>query len=106
MKKQVLLPLYLITTVLLTGCVASGPSVGDYAIGDDSAAIKGGRNKASAQLTKAELDQHRRQRTNVSEELDLEAKKRQNSQEKVNGGLRTANGFLNVLGNIRGVGGF
>ena len=106
MKEQVLLPLSLVTAVLLTGCVASGPSVGDYAIGDDSAAIKGGRNKASAQLTKAELDQHRRQRTNVSEELDLEAKKRQNSQEKVNGGLRTANGFLNVLGNIRGVGGF
>jgi hypothetical protein len=97
MKKQVLLPLSLVTAVLLTGCVASGPSVGDYAIGDDSAAIKGGRNKASAQLTKAELDQHRRQRTNVSEELDLEAKKRQNSQEKVNGGLRTVGGILNIM---------
>ena len=97
MKKQVLLPLSLVTAVLLTGCVASGPSVGDYAIGDDSAAIKGGRNKASAQLTKAELDQHRRQRTNVSEELDLEAKKRQNAQEKVNVGLRTVGGILNIM---------
>ena len=29
-----------LVTVMLTGCVASGPSVGDYAVGDDSAAIK------------------------------------------------------------------
>lgn len=69
-----------------------------YAIGDDSAAIKGGRNKASAQLTKAELDQHRRQRTNVSEEMDLEKQKRRNSQEKVNGGMNTAAGALGLLG--------
>jgi hypothetical protein len=96
MKKQLLITV--LAATLLGGCVASGPSVGDYAIGDDSAAIKGGRNKASAQLTKAELDQHRRQRTNVSEELDLEKQKRRNSQEKVNGGLNTATGVLGVLG--------
>ena len=90
--------------VLLTGCVASGPSVGDYAIGDDSAAIKGGRNRKEAQLSKAELEQHRRQRQNVSEEIDLEAKKRQNSQEKVNGGLRTVGGILDVANKIRCLG--
>ena len=90
--------------VLLTGCVASGPSVGDYAIGDDSAAIKGGRNRKEAQLSKAELEQHRRQRQNVSEEIDLEAKKRQNSQEKVNGGLRTVGGILDVANKIRWLG--
>lgn len=93
-----------ITVFLLAGCVASGPSVGDYAIGDDSAAIKGGRNRKEAQLTKAELEQHRRQRTNVSEEMDLEAKKRQNSQEKVNGGLRTVGGILDVANKVRWLG--
>ena len=61
------------SAVLLTGC-ATGGSVGDMAIGDDSTAIKAGRNRAEAQLSRAELDQHRRQRTNVSEELDLEQK--------------------------------
>lgn len=89
---------------LLTGCVASGPSVGDYAIGDDSAAIKGGRNRKEAQLSKAELEQHRRQRQNVSEEMDLEAKKRQNTQEKVNGGLRTVGGILDVANKVRWLG--
>lgn len=94
------LKLFVVTGILamaLTGCVASGPSVGDYAIGDDSAAIKGGRNRKEAQLTKAELEQHRRQRQNISEEMDLEAKKRQNTQEKINGGLRTIGGILQLI---------
>ena len=89
---------------LLTGCVASGPSVGDYAIGDDSAAIKGGRNRKEAQLSKAEVEQHRRQRQSTSEEIDLEAKKRQNSQEKVNGGIRAVGGILDVANKIRWLG--
>lgn len=96
--------LFSLMVFLLTGCVASGPSVGDYAIGDDSAAIKGGRNRAEAQLSKAELEQHRRQRQNVSEEIDLEAKKRQNSQEKVNGGLRSVGGILDIANKIRFLG--
>ena len=94
----------IVAALMLAGCVSSGPSVGDYAIGDDSAAIKGGRNRKEAQLTKAGLEQHRRQRTNVSEEMDLEAKKRQNSQEKVNGGLRTMGGILDVANKVRWLG--
>lgn len=72
----------LASAALLSGCMATtsgGGSVGDYAIGDDSTAIKQGRNRASAQLSRAELEQHRRQRTNVSEELDLESKKKTGS---------------------------
>ena len=69
------------SAVLLTGC-ATGGSVGDMAIGDDSTAIKAGRNRAEAQLSRAELDQHRRKRTNVSEELDLEQKKRSTNNNK------------------------
>ena len=39
MKKQLLITV--LAATLLGGCVASGPSVGDYAIGDDSAAMTG-----------------------------------------------------------------
>ena len=66
------LALVLLTSIIVTGCAAQGSSVGDLAVGDDSAAIKAGRNRASAQLSRAELEQHRRQRQNVSEELALE----------------------------------
>lgn len=62
----------LLSSLVVTGCATQGSSVGDLAIGDDSAAIKAGRNRASAQLSRAELEQHRRQRANVSEELALE----------------------------------
>ena len=47
MKKLIPISAVLLSTVL-TGC-ATGGSVGDYAMGDDSAAIKQGRNKESAQ---------------------------------------------------------
>ena len=47
------LALILLTSIIVTGCAAQGSSVGDLAIGDDSAAIKAGRNRASAQLSRA-----------------------------------------------------
>lgn len=68
MKKTLLI---LSAVIALSACTSNG-SVSNYAIGDDSAAIKAGRNRAEAQLSRAELEQHRRQRTNVSEELALE----------------------------------
>lgn len=86
---------------ILTGC-ATGGSVGDYGIGDDSAAIKAGRNKESAQLSRAELEQHRRQRTNVSEELDLESKKRRNKREEIDGTLGTAGKAVGLIGGVAG----
>ena len=46
------LALILLTSIIVTGCAAQGSSVGDLAIGDDSAAIKAGRNRASAQLSR------------------------------------------------------
>jgi len=60
----------------LVGCQTS-PTVARYGMGDDSAAIKGSRNRQQAIVTDSELDQHRRQRANVAEEMDLEEKKRQ-----------------------------
>ena len=66
-----------LSVFLLSACVSDGGlGVGDYAMGDDSAAINAGRNRAEAQVSRAQLEQHRRQRTNVSEEIDLAEKKR------------------------------
>lgn len=75
--------------------------VGDYAIGDDSTAIKQGRNRASAQLSRAELEQHRRQRTNVSEELDLESKKRRAQRDELNDNMGTAGSAVNLIRSLR-----
>ena len=57
----------------LTGC--TGPSVASLGMGSDSAAIRSARNREDAVISEAELQQHRRQRQNVSEEMDLEQKK-------------------------------
>lgn len=89
------------SAVLMTGC-ATGGSVGDMAIGDDSTAIKAGRNRAEAQLSRAELEQHRRQRTNVSEELDLEQKKRRNKQQQIGGAMGTVAAGAATIGAVAG----
>ncbi|MCP2041829.1 hypothetical protein L1281_002447 [Neisseria sp. HSC-16F19] len=99
MKK--VLSILSLSALILTGC-ATGGSVGDYGMGDDSAAIKAGRNRASAQLSRAELEQHRRQRANVSEELDLEAKKRRNRRDEIQGGMSTAAGAVGLVGATAG----
>lgn len=99
MKKS--LTALLLAAFVLTGC-ATGGSVGDLAIGDDSAAIKAGRNRASAQLSRAELEQHRRQRANVSEELALEREKRANKRDQINGAMGTAAAGVGLIGGIAG----
>lgn len=93
--KKFALPLALI--IALAGC-ASGGSVGNYAIGDDSAAINAGRNRASAQISRAQLDQHRRQRQNVSEELALEREKRANAHDSVRQNMGTAAAGVGLIG--------
>ena len=65
-----------LSAFLLSACVSGGTTVGDYAMGDDSAALNASRNRAESQVSRAELEQHRRQRTDVSEEIDLAEKKR------------------------------
>ena len=46
-------------------------------MGDDSRAIQEGRNRTA--LTRSELEQHRRQRQNVEEEMRLDEQKRRSS---------------------------
>ena len=99
MKNQAVAAL-LLTAFITTGC-ATGGSVGDMAIGDDSAAIKAGRNRKEAQLSRAELE-HRRQRQNVSEELALEREKRANKRDQINGAMGTAAGAVGLIGGIAG----
>lgn len=48
MKKTI--AVLLLSSMVVTGCTTQGNSVGDMAIGDDSAAIKAGRNRASARF--------------------------------------------------------
>lgn len=53
-------------------------------------------------LSRAELEQHRRQRTNVSEELALEREKRANKHDAVREGMGTAAGGLGLLNGVLG----
>ena len=99
--KALVLPL--IITMTLGACAAPGQSVGDYAIGDDNAAINVGRNRKEAQLTRAQLEQHRRQRANVSEELALEREKRANKHDSIRQGMGTAAGAVGLIGGVAGI---
>ena len=94
-------PVVAMCAVLLAAC-ASENSVGNYAIGDDSAAIKAGRNRAEARISRAELAQHRRQRQNVSEELAVEREKRANKNDALRQGMGTAAGGLMLLNGVVG----
>ena len=49
MKNNILF--LVLTAFIATGCTTSGSSVGDMAIGSDSAAIKAGRNRKEARAT-------------------------------------------------------
>ena len=98
--KKFALPLALI--IALTGCASSG-SVGNYAIGDDNVAINAGRNRASGQISRAQLDQHRRQRQNVSEELALEREKRANAHNAVRENLTTGAATIGIIGGAAGL---
>ena len=98
--KKFVLPLLLVGA--LAAC-ASPNSVGNYAIGDDSAAISAGRNRAEAQVSRAQLEQHRRQRANVSEEIDLERKKRKNQHEGIRDTMGTAAGGIGLIHGIKSI---
>ena len=99
--KALVLPLIIAMT--LGACAAPGQSVGDYAIGDDNAAINAGRNRKEAQLTRAQLEQHRRQRANVSEELALEREKRANKHDSIRQGMGTAAGAVGLIGGVASI---
>ena len=101
MKNLKNIPVVAMCAGLLAAC-ASENSVGNYAIGDDSAAIKAGRNRAEARISRAELAQHRRQRQNVSEELALEREKRANKNDALRQGMGTAAGGLMLLNGVVG----
>lgn len=76
----------------LTGC--TGPTVASLGMGSDSAAIRSARNREDAVISEAELTQHRRQRQNVSEEMDLEQKKTGNM-------LNNASSGMGILQGVR-----
>jgi hypothetical protein len=95
--KKIIIPLFssVLIANLTTGCVATpaGPSVGSYGAGSDSAYINASRGRADAQMTAAQAEQYRRQQAIVSDELDLEQKKRANT-------INNTNGLIQGIGNI------
>ena len=86
---------------LLTACAADN-TVSSYATGDDTAAVKQGRNRGVAQLSESELRQHRRQRSNTVEELALDTVKRRAKTEEVQDTLSTANRALETVNGVIG----
>ncbi len=85
----------------LASCAGGGaPRAGQYAMGSDSAAIKEGRNRRESITSDAELHQHRVQRADTSEEMDLDEKKRRASL----GGLRSAAEGAGMVRSILGGG--
>lgn len=98
--KSALLSL-LSVAALLSSCAQGGPpTAGQYRSGSDVAMIKDSRNRRESITSDAELHQHRVQRADVSEEMDLDEKKRRASL----GGLRTASEASGMVRNI--IGGF
>ncbi|MEQ1638348.1 MAG: hypothetical protein ABL903_16835 [Methylococcales bacterium] len=95
--KKFILPLAstVLIAELVAGCVSTpaGPSVGSLGAGSDSAYINASRGRADAQMTAAQAEQYRRQQAIVSEEMDLEQKKRANT-------LNNTNGLLQGIGTI------
>lgn len=95
----------IVFSLLLAGALSactSPNSVGNLAIGDDSAAINAGRNRAEAQVSRSQLEQHRRQRANTAEELALEREKRRNKHEGIRETMGTAAGGLGILNAVVG----
>jgi hypothetical protein len=62
-------------------------------MGSDSAAIRSARNREDAVISEAELQQHRRQRQNVSEEMALEHQKRYQT-------LQNMGAVAGIIGNL------
>ncbi len=99
--KNIIIPLLgsALIAQLASGCVATpaGPSVGSYGAGSDAAYLNASRGRADAQMTAAQAEQYRRQRQSVSEELDLEQKKRANTINNTNGILQGIGTISNIL---------
>lgn len=85
---------------LFTSCATNGTVAGQYGSGDDARYVQERRNRTA--VTQSELAQHRRQRTDVSEEMDLDEKKRRSQL----GGLRTVYEGTSLVRGIMGVGRF
>lgn len=77
------------TACCLSACATGSPGVSQYGMGSDRAAIADARNRQDAVISRSELQQNRMQRSDVSEEMDLDAKKRRAGQENAVAPLET-----------------
>ena len=82
----------------VTGCITPpGPSVGKLGAGSDTANINANRGRADAQISKAQAEQYSRQRQQVSEEMQLEQQKRDNTMKNVHGVLRIVGDVVRII---------
>lgn len=76
----------------LVSCVTPpGSSVASLGAGSDAAYLNANRGRADAQISSGQATQYSRQRNQVSEEMQLEQQKRQNT-------IQNSQGVLNLFG--------
>jgi hypothetical protein len=84
--------------LLLSGCVTPpGPTVATLGPGSDSAMLNGTRGRADAQISAVQAEQYSRQRQQVSEEMQLEQQKRQQTMQNVQGAVNVVGSVLHAL---------
>lgn len=93
MKNKIIL-VVAISTLCLNSCTTGGPTVASLGAGSDAAYLNSTRGRSDAQISEQQARQYSRQRSQVSEEMQLEQQKRSNF-------LQTTGGFLDVLNGAR-----
>ena len=74
------------------------PTIAGLGAGSDSAYLNATRGRSDAYVSRSQAEQYSRQRSQVSEEMDLEQKKKRHFRENMGGNLRAAR---DIMGTVR-----
>ena len=87
-----------VALLALSGCVtAPSPTIASLGAGSDSASLNASRGRADAQISSAQAQQYSRQRNQVSEEMDLEQKKKGNTINNTQGVINAASSIMGMI---------
>lgn len=92
--KMIVLVTGLATAMVTTSCTTGGPTIASLGAGSDAAYMNATRGRADAQISEQQALQYSRQQRMVSQEMDLEQKKRDNF-------MRSTSGTLDILNSAR-----